>query len=142
MKNVILLLSIMLLTGCATTQTRRTEFVKIHTELAPQYRDAIMKGEVIPGMSREMVIAAWGQPVDEVTEIINGQEVKSWIFQVYAGDNINTYGVKFMDELVGEVRLINVQKRISGYPDYYSPIHAQFYFLYDRHHHDDHQHYK
>jgi len=142
MKKTVLILSIVFLTGCATVQTRRTEFVKAHTELAPEQRDAIMKGAVITGMSRDMVIATWGEPIDEVNEIINGNEVKSWIFQAFVGDHVNIYAVKFTNELVSEVRLISVQKRTYGYPEYYSPIHTQLYFLYGFPHHDDHHHHE
>jgi hypothetical protein len=139
MKRAILILLIASLAGCASVQTRRTDFLKTHTELAPEYRDAILKGKVIPGMSRDMVIAAWGQPVDEITEIISGQGVKSWLFRVYSGNYINIYAVKFDDGIVSEVRLINVQKKTYVYPDYYSPIHTHLFFLYnpqnDNNHH-------
>jgi len=118
------------LTGCSTIQAGRTEFIKTHTELAPEQKDAILQGRVITGMTRDMVIATWGQPVDEITEIRDGREIKSWIFQVFIRDHVNIYGVKFTNELVNEVKLINVHKR--NY-DYSFPVQTRLYFLYDGH---------
>lgn len=45
--------------------TRAVAFVDAHPKLSVRYREAILKHELLIGMTREMVIASWGRP-DEV----------------------------------------------------------------------------
>lgn len=42
--------------------TRAVAFVKAHPKLSVRYREAILKHELVIGMTRDMVIASWGEP--------------------------------------------------------------------------------
>lgn len=67
-----LLVSVIALGGCVMSQTGRAEnpvrqqyrqqYLAQHPTLAPEIRQAISAREVIPGMTREQVMAAWGPP--------------------------------------------------------------------------------
>lgn len=53
--------------GCYAS---REGYVSAHPELNPQIKEAILKGEIIAGMTEEEVKASWGSPY----QIINKDE--------------------------------------------------------------------
>lgn len=53
--------------------------------------DAIMEGEIEQGMTREMVIAAWGQPADEDERVL---KTKSKLEMKYDHRGGNRYGTR------------------------------------------------
>ena len=70
-KSLIFFSLILLFTisGCATSgplsrpnQSFRQEYLNSHPELSPQIRQAILEGKVIKGMTKENVMASWGEP--------------------------------------------------------------------------------
>lgn len=59
----------LLLCSCATTSQAkmpnyesRKNYVEIHPGLASEIKQAILKGDVIEGMTKQDVLAAWGEP--------------------------------------------------------------------------------
>lgn len=65
---ITLLLSFLII-GCATTgqakmadAKSRQYYVDIHTGLSTDIKQAILKGKVIEGMTKEDVLATWGEP--------------------------------------------------------------------------------
>ena len=53
------LLAVLMLWGCTSTQE---EYIARHPELSPPVREAILAGEVVPGMTMAEVRASWGAP--------------------------------------------------------------------------------
>lgn len=66
-RQFLLLLAIIALAGCvlplAEPDQSRLAYVQTHEELDPEVAEAIRRGKVIPGMSREQVEACWGSPL-------------------------------------------------------------------------------
>ncbi|MCX5697567.1 MAG: hypothetical protein NTU54_06355 [Candidatus Omnitrophica bacterium] len=59
----------LLLCGCVTTSQAkmpnyeaRKSYVETHSELAVEIKQAILKGKVIEGMTKQDVLVAWGEP--------------------------------------------------------------------------------
>jgi hypothetical protein len=110
-KKLLLVCVAMLFAGCMTLQGSRQRFVNTHPALEDDVRDAILNGDIIAGMTPDMVRATWGQPVDEIKEVINGSNVTSWIYQDYAGSYVDIYRVRFRSEKVYEVKLLRSRDR-------------------------------
>ncbi len=67
-KILFIIVLIMLLSiGCYTS---REGYISAHPELNPKIKDAIIKGEVLEGMTEDEVKASWGSP----TQIVKGAE--------------------------------------------------------------------
>ena len=63
--TLMILLAVALLTGCATTttvQSRKQERMAAYQALTPDLRDAVDKGQLKYGLSKDAVYIAWGQP--------------------------------------------------------------------------------
>lgn len=67
--NLIILLFVFTTVGCATTAQAkmpsyesRKSYVERNSDLLPEIKQAILKGKVIEGMTKDDVLAAWGEP--------------------------------------------------------------------------------
>lgn len=63
---VVVLAGVLLVAGCATTNhvaMERALYVQQHPDLSEQMADAILNGQIMVGMTKEMVQTAWGKPV-------------------------------------------------------------------------------
>jgi hypothetical protein len=88
-----------LVAGCTTNSAsvKRMAYVDEHPELPELMADAITNGQIMVGMTEEMVEVSWGKParVDDVSENIEDATVQ-WIYGNYfTGGNITTL---FFDE--------------------------------------------
>ena len=63
----IILLIMSLLIGCSVS---REAYVSSHPELNPTIKEAILRGEVLEGMTENEVRASWGRP----NQIVKGTE--------------------------------------------------------------------
>lgn len=68
-KVIILLLFVLMIIGCATTSQAkmpnyesRKNYVETHPELYSEIKEVILKGKVIEGMTKQDVLATWGEP--------------------------------------------------------------------------------
>ncbi len=68
-KNMMILSLSLLLCSCATTSQAkmpdyesRKNYVEIHPELSAEIKQAVLEGKVIEGMTKQDVLASWGQP--------------------------------------------------------------------------------
>lgn len=61
----------------------RSLYVTEHPEMPRKYADAILAGQVVVGMSRDMVRAAWGEPtrLEKLNDHPKGDE--KWIYGNY-----------------------------------------------------------
>jgi hypothetical protein len=103
-------------------QQTRNRYVSSHPELTPEQKQAMLNGQILAGFTQDMVLATWGQPVDRIQEVINGQNTTSWIYQETGYDYLKTYRVRFSDGLVPDVRLINMRQKV------YSPYNRRYYW--------------
>jgi hypothetical protein len=57
---------------------RRTDYVNARPGLAESTREAILAGDVLPGMTRDEVRASWGSPDRESRVVIDGRNLRVW----------------------------------------------------------------
>jgi len=85
---------VLVLSGCAADQaaTRRNTYVDEHPDLSEMMAEAILNGQIMVGMTEEMVKVSWGSParVATVTNAKEGDDAKvQWIYGNYfVGGNI------------------------------------------------------
>ena len=88
---LVVLVAGVLVSGCATTNqaaVNRALFVDAHPELSELMADAILNGQIMVGMTQDMVSAAWGKP-SRVEAIDEEDVVTRWIYGNYfVGGNI------------------------------------------------------
>ena len=94
--GVVVLLMMAVTTGCATTPSledsaRRGLYLDTHPTLPPAVRAAVQSGDLIVGMSREMVVAAVGWPVRTEQAASPNSVYECWIYGDTRYDSIITY---------------------------------------------------
>ena len=89
--RVVPLLSVLVLGGCAATNAvnsdTRSAWVTEHPETPAPYVPAIMNGQIMVGMTTEMVNASWGEPtrVDPVRSDVRYDE--KWVYGNYLANS-------------------------------------------------------
>jgi hypothetical protein len=90
--------------GCATVDQsaqKRSLYVDQHPELSVPVADAILNGQIMVGMTQEMVQAAWGKAV-RVEPVVREDAVTQWIYGNYfVGGNITRLFFDTESTLVG-----------------------------------------
>jgi hypothetical protein len=83
---------VLVLTGCAADQaaSRRSTFVDEHPSLSETMAEAILNGQIMVGMSEEMVKVSWGSPARVASVTDDEEDAKvQWIYGNYfVGGNI------------------------------------------------------
>jgi len=88
-----------MLSGVLDFNRKRIDVPWIET-IPEEFRKAIEEKKVIPGMTREMVVAAKGRPERRIRELREGEEVEEWL---YGQPPFVTF-VHFNGETVTEVK--------------------------------------
>ena len=87
-KGILLLVMVFLLVGCTTVgQTfkvdfnTRQEYVRNHSELSSEIKDAILEGKVRKGMTKSDVSVVWGKP-SRITQDVGykNEIIESWFY--------------------------------------------------------------
>ena len=102
-KYIVFILAVSLL-SCVSVQKKRLNFIESHPDMTGIQREALLRGEVVSGMTGEMVMIAWGKPRDIVTEEINGRKMIKWYYIKKMNDMISGYEVLFRRDTVMDVR--------------------------------------
>lgn len=79
-----LLLTLVVLSGCATDQALRagrTQYLQTHPELAATVKDNIAAGRVVIGMTKEQAQASWGEPFEVNTTHVPGANDEQWVYR-------------------------------------------------------------
>lgn len=82
---VVLTASAFLFAGCATTgstNAKRSMYVDAHPELPEIMAEAILNGQIMVGMTYDMVQAAWGKP-SRSEPVQEEDAVTNWIYGNY-----------------------------------------------------------
>ena len=90
---VAMMTGVILVAGCSTNgaSVKRSSYVDEHPELPELMADAILGGQIMVGMTEEMVEVAWGKParVEDVTVADEKDITTQWIYGNYfTGGNI------------------------------------------------------
>jgi hypothetical protein len=70
---------------------RRREFIKSHPNLSNRFKKAIREGTIVLGMSKDMVIASWGNPTDINRTVYTWGVKEQWIYGVDIGSRTYFY---------------------------------------------------
>lgn len=70
------------LCGCATAtvESRKQEKYGAYSELSPEMREAVDKGQIKIGMSMDAVYIAWGKPSRVLTGESSGGTAVTWLY--------------------------------------------------------------
>ncbi len=79
--------SALVLSGCATTETRISEHPEIFQRLSPRDQALVREGKIREGMSQDAVWVAWGTADQKGTGITRGRSVELWIYNEYTYSN-------------------------------------------------------
>lgn len=84
MKTLVILLTAVFIFGCASQGVRYTyEEIKNYP---PEIQESIAKGEITPGMTKEQVRYAWGNPSSiRVLVPEKGKQKEEWIYSSSLG---------------------------------------------------------
>ncbi len=71
---------------------RRQEYIRNHTSLSTQQRDCILNGKIMLGMTRDMVIASWGDDKGRTTRNITTYgTIETWYYGEIEAVSIGIY---------------------------------------------------
>lgn len=75
--------------GCSSAEAQRKKYVSAHPDLPENVRGAILAGDLLPGMTKEQVIATWGKPLDTATQEEGEGNVERWVWGYQQADMRN-----------------------------------------------------
>ena len=80
--------------GMPTPMERVNRHLESNPQLSPEVRQAISEGSIIKGMTREDVLASWGNPW-RVYEHVGGEAVehtsRNWMVEMDSSGNVETW---------------------------------------------------
>lgn len=93
---------ISLLSEDSTDVLRRHEYLAAHPETSQEVKDAILRGTIRTGMTKEEVIASWGDTYEK--NLYSAGEMEQWIYKRYQvgllGKTGHTYYVYFLNDVL------------------------------------------
>jgi len=66
--------------GCATPQSRISDHPDLYQSLPARQQQLVAQGQIAPGMSRDAVWLAWGNPGQKVNGYARGHATESWVY--------------------------------------------------------------
>jgi hypothetical protein len=85
-------LSGLILTGCATIESRISEHPEIYGRLSPRDQALVRQGQIREGMSMDAVWLAWGSPEQKGFGRWRGRQTETWIYRAYYNEYDPYYG--------------------------------------------------
>jgi hypothetical protein len=79
-----LLAGALILSGCATPETRISEHPDLYHSLSPSDQALVTQGQIRPGMSRNAVWLAWGSPDQKILGNMRGRTTETWLYVYYS----------------------------------------------------------
>lgn len=76
-------LSGLVLTGCATIENRISEHPEIYNNLSPSDQALVRQGRIREGMTMDGVWVAWGSPEQKGFGRYHGKSSETWIYRAY-----------------------------------------------------------
>jgi len=104
MAKYLLIVLMLLPVSCMSIQKKRLNYIESHPNMTQIQKEAMIKGEVVTGMNREMVEISWGKPRDIIHEDVNGRRVTKWYYIKMSNDRISGYEIVFRRDVVMDVR--------------------------------------
>jgi hypothetical protein len=66
--------------GCATPEKRISEHPDLYNGLPARQQQLVTQGQIAPGMSRNAVWLAWGNPEQKVNGYARGNTTETWVY--------------------------------------------------------------
>lgn len=112
---ILTLISMYILSGCSlppSTPFRasqspslksRQQWVTMHSSINPIYKQAILEGALIAGMTKAMVRESWGNPCTSCYGVIQTNEGSTWIYVLYVSPTFETINATIFFNVKGYV---------------------------------------
>lgn len=100
LNRVLLLISIFLLLSCS--YTLREELLEEHPEWSEKHVKMIEEGNITEGMSKDMVLAAWGHPKRD-SEVAEPSFSYRWVYETATPRSYSSTYVYFKDGKVVKI---------------------------------------
>jgi hypothetical protein len=114
------LLSVVLLAGCSTPETRLKERPASFERLGPADRQLVLHGHIHEGMTKDAVYIGWGGPNQIRRGFIHGRPLETWIYIATETDYDYEPGYVFFP--------LRYHHRIF-YDEIYRPIHNTYRYM-------------
>ena len=75
--------SALILTSCATVESRISDHPEIFNTLSPRDQNLVRNGQIRAGMSENAVWLAWGSPSRKWSGAMRGRSTETWIYTTY-----------------------------------------------------------
>ena len=103
----IILMITVLISACATAQSRREDYINDQPGLDPAIADAVLDGRIMKGMTSADVRASWGDPKRETVTVAEGIQQQIWAYDTPIGKHF-TQGTVLLTFQNGKlVKLVN-----------------------------------
>lgn len=93
MRGMAIIIAALALAGCAIfgpTRSSRISYVESHPNLPPRFFTAIQGGIIMKGMTKQDVVAAWGNPCGYCYGTTHNSWGDSWEYNVFGS---SSYGI-------------------------------------------------
>jgi hypothetical protein len=70
----------LILTSCATPQTRISDHPELYQSLSPRNRALVSQGQIGTGMPKIAVWLAWGLPDQKIVSNMGGRRIETWFY--------------------------------------------------------------
>lgn len=113
-KFIIIILSIVMLFSCATPAQRKQRFVASHPQTREGIKDAVLRGTVLEGMSKDAVRASWGKPRRSYKKKFGSLTALHWEYDIEQPDSIDTFLLIFRDDMLLKMKLKHSKPKQQG----------------------------
>jgi len=124
--------------GCATPEKRISEHPDLYNGLPARQQQLVTQGQIAPGMSRNTVWLAWGNPEQKVNGYARGNTTETWVYLTtttypygygYGGYGYGPYGYGYPGFWGGGVGVFRTHHghRFAVFGD---PFYDPFYYSY------------
>ena len=73
----------LILSGCATTETRISQNPEIYQSLSARDQALVSQGQIRAGMTMDAVWLAWGTPDQKIPENMGNRPTETWLYLRY-----------------------------------------------------------
>lgn len=127
--------SAIILTSCATTESRISEHPDIFNSLSPNDRALVSQGKIRSGMSENAVWLAWGSPEQKAVGNMRGKPTETWIYvqsttAPYGSAHYPYYGYGYPHGGFGAVGVVRHRGHGRAFVFFGDPFYDPFYYSY------------
>ncbi|HKS03953.1 MAG TPA: hypothetical protein VJR49_01240 [Chthoniobacterales bacterium] len=78
-----IIVAALILSGCATTETRISQHPEIYQRLSSRDQALVSQGQIRAGMTMDAVWLAWGTPDQKIPDNMDNHPTETWLYLRY-----------------------------------------------------------